>query len=83
MTLADYVELPWTVRRTEYDDDGRYVALTVDELPGLVGAGRTNDEAEAAFRDALEAFLRSYLDAGEEPPLPDPARGGAFAARRD
>lgn len=70
MTLAYYVALPWTVRRAECDDDGDYIALTIDELPGFVAAGRTSEEAEAAFWDALRAFLASYLDAGEQPPLP-------------
>ena len=70
MRLAHYISLPWTVRRAEHDDDGRYIALTVDELPGFVAAGRTEEEAEAAFWDAFPAFLRSYLDAGEQPPLP-------------
>ena len=79
MSVADYIALPWTVRRSEHDDDGHYIALTVDELPGLVAAGRSEEEAEVAFWDALSAFLRSYLEAGEQPPLP--SRPAAYAAQ--
>lgn len=78
MTLDTYVALPWTVRRSDHDDDGPYIALTIDELPGFIAAGRTGEEAEAAFWDALKAFLRSYLDAGERPPLPARAYGIPF-----
>lgn len=70
MTLNDYLRLPWTIVRTEHDDDGEYAALEVLELPGFVAAGRTDEELEAAFWDALRSHLSSYLDEGRTPPMP-------------
>jgi predicted RNase H-like HicB family nuclease len=71
MTLDDYVRLPWSVTRSVHDDDGKYVALHVDELPGFVVAARDEDELERMFWEALPAFLESYLSEGETPPLPN------------
>lgn len=71
MTIAEYLRLPWTVVRSEHDDDGHYVALHVPELPGFVVAARSEVELEGMFWPALEAFLQSYLSAGEEPPAPN------------
>ncbi|HET7461861.1 MAG TPA: hypothetical protein VFJ82_11465 [Longimicrobium sp.] len=71
MKLSDYLRLPWTVVRSDHDDDGEYIALHVAELPGFVVAARTADEVEVLFWDALGAFLSSYLESGEEPPVPE------------
>jgi predicted RNase H-like HicB family nuclease len=71
MTLSDYLRLPWTVERTDHNDDGEYLVLHVRELPGFVVAARTADEADEMFWDALREFLRSYVDAGEAPPVPE------------
>ncbi len=65
-----YLSLPWHIQRTEHDDDGNYVALTIEELPGFVVASESIPELEAMFWPALEAFLQTYLDDGTEPPLP-------------
>ncbi len=75
MNASDYLALPWTIRRHEHDDDGSYISLTIDELPGFVAAGRDDDEAEETFWDALSAFIDSYLDAGETPPSPRTGEG--------
>lgn len=71
MTLAEYLRMPWTIERSVHDDDGEYVALRVRELPGFVAAGRTDEELEQNFWEALPAFLESYLTNGEQPPLPN------------
>lgn len=71
MNLSDYLRLPWTVERSDHDDDGEYVALHIHELPGFVVAGRSPEEVDEMFWDALSAFLSSYLEAGEEPPVPE------------
>jgi predicted RNase H-like HicB family nuclease len=68
MNLSDYLRLPWTVERSDHDDDGGYIALHISELPGFVVAARTPEDADALFGDALSAFLSSYLENGEEPP---------------
>lgn len=67
--VQTYLAVPWTIHRAEYDDDGPYTALTIEELPGFVVAGRSNEELEKEFWLALEGFLRSYLQHGEEPAL--------------
>lgn len=71
MSLADYLRMPWTVSRSVHDDDGQYVALHIDELPGFVVAARDEDELERLFWQALPPFLESYLSEGETPPLPN------------
>lgn len=68
--LENYLSLPWTIIRGEEEDDGRYLVLRIAELPGFVVAARTEAELFASYRPALEAFLASYLDEGEEPPVP-------------
>lgn len=70
MTPLDLLHLPWTIVRSEYDDDGPYVALHVAELPGFVAAAPTDDELEALFWPAFLAFLESYTSQGILPPLP-------------
>jgi predicted RNase H-like HicB family nuclease len=71
MSLADDLRMPWTVRRSVHDDDGEYVALHIDELPGFVVASADENELEQLFWEALPAFLESYLEEGETPPLPN------------
>lgn len=71
MTMAEYLRMPWTIERSVHDDDGEYIALRVRELPGFVVAGQTDAEVEQMFWDALPAFLESYLEDGEAPPLPN------------
>lgn len=68
------LRLPWTVERQVRQDDGEYLVLTIRELEGFVVAGRTDQEVEEAFWPALEEFLESYLETGEEPPVPESAR---------
>jgi predicted RNase H-like HicB family nuclease len=71
MVLADYLRMPWTVTRSVHDDDGEYVALHIDELPGFVVAAHDEDELERLFWEALPLFLESYFAEGETPPLPN------------
>lgn len=70
MTLAEYLRMPWTIVRENHDDDGAYLSLRIEELPGFVVAGRSEDEVEAMFWESLAAFLQSYTEAGESPPMP-------------
>lgn len=80
-TLEQYLAMPWHIRRVEHDDDGHYASLEIDELPGFVVAARTDDELDREFWPALESFLRSYLDDGEEPPVPALVRAWDLAAK--
>lgn len=70
-SLDDLLALPWTIRVTRRTDDGVYWAAEVEELPGLVAAGDTWAELEAALRDALESYISAALEAGE--PIAAPA----------
>lgn len=73
--LTYYLSLPWTIeRREERDSEGVYPVLTVAELPGFLVAARTDDELDEMFWPALETFLKSYIEDGEEPPIPARAR---------
>jgi len=69
--LAYYLAQPWTVRVDERFDDDHYFAATIDELPGFVATGNTTAELDASFWEALAAFLESYIEDGEDPPLPE------------
>lgn len=83
MTDIDFfLSLPWTIRREEHDDDGRYVALTVAELPGFVVASEDESELDELFWPALRAFLGSYLKRGETPPVPRAVRVAVVARRQ-
>lgn len=81
--LREYLSMPWHVRRKEHDDDGWYASLEIDELPGFVVAARTDDELDRMFWAALQSYLKSYLDDGEEPPLPAVVRQSEQVALED
>lgn len=70
MTLDDLLRARWSIRIETRNDDGFYFVATVDELPGLVATGATSQELGQSLREALESHLRSFIDAGEEPPMP-------------
>lgn len=74
--LEYYLSLPWTLRRSveEYEDGSRELVLEIEELPGFALVADTEAELFLGYRPALELFLRSYLDEGEEPPVPAGAR---------
>lgn len=69
------LEQPWTVVADTSDGE---VILTVEEIPEFFSAGCTADEAEANFWEALESHLQSYLELGEDPPVPRPVPGAVF-----
>ena len=66
-----YLNAPWTVKTEKRTDDGHYVAVTIEELPGFVVAAKSQGEIEQVFWPTLTDFLQSYLDDGEEVPLPE------------
>lgn len=45
--------------------------IRIRELPEFFVAGATRDEALNELRPALRAFLESYVDRGETPPVPE------------
>lgn len=76
MKVVDlFLTLPWTIEREDDAYEGvPSVELRVAELPGFVVCGETAEEAEEGFWPALGAFLSSYLDEGEVPPIPESVR---------
>ena len=76
MTLDELMGLPWTwigPRRVVDPDEGEYFELRVAELPDFYVAESTAMEARQEANPALRAFLASYTDAGEDPPVPTPS----------
>ena len=67
------IRLPWSVRIERDDPDGAYVAVC-SELPSVVASGASERELDADFFESLRETLRCYLEAGDEPPLPNCAK---------
>jgi|GEM_PF-180979 len=66
-SLEELVKLPWS---RELVPDGPTVAARVPELPGCFAEGNDLAEALANLEDALEAWLASALELGNEVPRP-------------
>lgn len=71
-TLQELMMMPWTwVGPTKVTEGKRsHWELRIRELPDFLVAGRSEREVRVEAAAALEAFLASYVDAGETPPLP-------------
>ena len=69
MPIDQLVRLPWSFEGPVADPDGGFV-IRIAELPGLVVAAETRDQVLVDLRLALRAFLESYTEFGETPPLP-------------
>ncbi len=73
MTLDEMMGLAWGwMGPAEVHESGGtpHFEIRIRELPDFFVAGRSREEALAGSRPALRAFLQSYLDHGEAPPLP-------------
>ena len=73
MTLIDkLMECRWTWQGpTMRQQDGEAsFEMRIQELPDFFVAARTRDGVQMEMEDALRAFLLSYLDRGESPPVP-------------
>jgi antitoxin HicB len=53
----------------EQDEDGVYVA-SCPALPGCITQGRTLDEVRANVREALEVYIETLRESGQEIPPP-------------
>ncbi len=76
-TLQDLMLMPWTIRGPveRVDAHGqRWWEIRVLELPGFFVAAETEDESVMEYRPALSAYLASFVDREEEPPVPTPAK---------
>jgi predicted RNase H-like HicB family nuclease len=72
MTVAEMMRLAWSwTGPAEVTEAGSsHFEIRIGELPDFFVAGVTREEALASAGPALRAFLQSYVDHGEEPPLP-------------
>lgn len=72
MTVDDVVRLPWAWREPRLvEEDGQaHLEMRIDDLPEFFVAGATEEEVRAEAEPALRAYLASYLENGEVPPLP-------------
>jgi hypothetical protein len=72
MTLKEMLSLPWTWQGPNHvvDGDGERWELTIAELQDFFLVGETSDELLNEAWPALVAYLRSYSDRGEDPPMP-------------
>jgi predicted RNase H-like HicB family nuclease len=71
--------LPWSIRGPfeATDDHGNtHYEVRIGELPDFFVAGSSQSEVLYEFKDALLAFLESYTNEDEHPPVPrgEPAR---------
>jgi len=65
------LDLPWSWRLTQHaQDDLTWYELTIEELPGYLVAGRTEEEIRAEQRGVLRAFLETRLEHNDPIPLP-------------
>ncbi len=73
MTLEQRVQFllraPWTVVADPAAEQGKTV-LRVQELPEFLVVGSTGDDLVNEFWLALGSLLESYLEDGQDPPLP-------------
>jgi len=71
-TLDQLVAMRWTWHgpRQVESDGSLHWELTIEELPDFFVAATTYDEVIAELRPGLRAFLQSYLERGQTPPLP-------------
>lgn len=73
LTVPQMARLPWTFQGPRFMQprpDETYFELRIAELPDFFIAGESVEEVLNGLPSALHAFLQSYVDAGETPPLP-------------
>ena len=70
MTIECYMALPWTIEVERRNDDGEYFAAYITELEGFVATGRTAEELDEDLWTGLADFLRSFVEHGEDIPVP-------------
>jgi predicted RNase H-like HicB family nuclease len=75
MKAKEYLDLPYgiTLRRMN-DESGEYFFATVEEMPGCMSDGATQDEAFANIREAMELWIEGRMEAGLDVPAPNARR---------
>ena len=80
MKIDELVELPWTWEGPNHIREGgnETFEYRVKELPDFFVLGESPQEARREAVPALRAFLQSYLENGEVPPVPANATSWRF-----
>src|SRR5262245_25595879 len=80
MTLEQLLKQPWTWEgpRRGTESGETFFEYRIRELPDFFVAGETPEEADRERIPALRAFLESYVDNGEMPPLPAVVAAAGF-----
>ncbi len=66
--LQYYLDLPYT-RVLRRDEEGDFVAK-IEELPGCISHGKTEEEALKNIREVMTSWIEECLSAGQ--PIPEP-----------
>jgi antitoxin HicB len=80
--LAYYMAQPYTFTLIPDSDEPGY-AIKVNELPGCISQGTTSGEALTRIREAMEVWIESAIEDGQEVPEPGDthAYSGKFLVR--
>lgn len=71
MNAKEYLDLPYGVTiRHMNDGSGKYYFTTVEEMPGCMSDGATQEEALANIREAMELWIEGRMESGLEVPMP-------------
>jgi antitoxin HicB len=84
MKTTDYLNAPYhiTLIRDDAEDASGWVA-NVNELPGCIAQGDTQEDALANLRDVMESWIEFVLEQGKEipPPAPETTHSGRILLR--
>ena len=71
MNVNEYLDLPYgiTIRHMN-DESGEYYFATVEEMPGCMSDGKTQGEALANIREAMELWIEGKIEDGVDVPMP-------------
>jgi len=72
MNVKEYLDLPYgiTIRHMN-DESGEYYFATVEEMPGCMSDGKTQEEALSNIREAMELWIEGKIEAGTGVPMPE------------
>ena len=73
MTIKELMAQRWTVRGPRHipeEGGAGHWEMLVEELPDFFVAAESKEQVADEYLPALQAFLESYVDAGETPALP-------------
>ena len=76
LNVKQMLDLPWSWKgpKEVVEGDSKHYEMRIEELSDFFLAGASHDEVLRELRAALEAYLGSYLERGEQPPLPSGGR---------